>query len=332
MSTRNAAGWGPVVRAVALLTGVLTALLIAFALPMQHLRPHHLPIAVVGPQAATDTLVQRLQAKQPGAFQIDKVADADAARTRIVRHQDYGAIVVEPTGARVLTAGAASPAVAQQLASLAITLHAPVTDVVPLPDRDPSGAGLAGGALPLVLGGWVCALVMLATVPGTTQRVVGGFAFAAIGAATFIAIEKYWFGSVTGNYALITAGVALGIAATAWTVLGLRSALGGRGLALAAVLIMLLGYPLSGLTSAPELLPTPFGAIGQLLPPGATGTLLRCTSYFHGHGAARPITVLAFWLVAGLALFFIGQARADRRAAATAASVEAPALAGANAA
>jgi hypothetical protein len=327
MSARNTAGWGPVVRAVALLTGVLTALLIAFVLPMQHLMPHHLPIAVAGPQAATDTLVQRLEANQPGAFQIDHVADTQAARTRILRHQDYGAIVVEPTGPRVLTAGAASPAVAQLLTSLAATLHTPVTDVVPLPDRDPSGAGLAGGALPLVLGGWVCALVMLAMVHGTAQRVSGGFAFAAVGAATFIAIEKYWFGSVTGNYALITVGVALGIAATAWTVLGLRSALGGRGLALAAVLIMLLGYPLSGLTTAPELLPAPFGTIGQLLPPGATGTLLRCTSFFHGHGAVRPVAVLTCWLIAGLALFFVGQARADRRAATTAAPVEATRLA-----
>ncbi|MFC8454017.1 ABC transporter permease [Kitasatospora sp. NPDC057223] len=334
MSTRTTAGWSPVARAVTLLTGVLTALLIAFALPMQHLRPHHLPVAVVDPQATTGTLVQRLQANRPGAFQIDPVADTDTARTRILHRQDYGAIIVEPTGARVLTAGAASPAVAQLLAGLAATLQAPVTDVVPLPDRDPSGAGLAGGALPLVLGGWICALAMLAMAPGTAQRVTGVFAFAGIGSATFIAIEKYWFGSVTGNYALITAGVALGIAATAWTVLGLRSALGGRGLALAAMLIMLLGYPLSGLTTAPELLPAPLGTIGRLLPPGATGTLLRSTSFFHGHGAARPIAVLACWLAAGLTLFFIGQSRAGHRAATTAAaaSAEAPRPAGLTAA
>lgn len=326
--------WGKVARAVALLTGVLTILLIAFALPAQHLSPRHLPVAVAGPQAAADPLVQRLQAARPGAFRFDRVADADAARARILDRRDYGALVVDPGGVRVLTAGAAGPAVAQVLSKLAGTLQPPVSgavsglagapvavpvaDVAPLPARDPTGAGLAGGALPLVLGGWVGALVILALVRGTAQRLVAGFSFAVIGAAVFIAVEKYWFGAVTGSYAPISAGVALGIAATAWTVLGLRSALGGRGMAVAAVIVMLLGYPLCGLTSAPELLPAPLGALGQLLPPGAACTLLRSTAFFHGHGGARPVAVLGCWLVGGLLLFVLGESRARRRTAAPA--------------
>jgi hypothetical protein len=71
-----------------------------------------------------------------------------------------------------------------------------------------------------------------------------------VGALAFVAIEKFWSGTVAGNHFLISAGVALGIAATTWTILGLRS--GNPGLVAGAVIIMLTGNPLSGLTSAPN--------------------------------------------------------------------------------
>lgn len=306
------AGWGRVTGTVTVLTAVLALLLIAFAMPLKHLSPHNVPVAVAGPAPAATAVEHRLEAAQPGAYKIELLPDAAAARDRILDRHDYGAIVVTPKGPQMLTASAASPAVAQLLTKLAAGIKAPVTDVAPLPAGDPAGAGITGGALPLVLGGWIGALVIMMLLRSTAQRVAGAFAFSAVGALSFIAIEKYWFGSVTGNYLLISAGVALGIGATAWLVLGLRSALGGRGMALAAALIMLVGYPECGLTNAPELLPTPFGTIGQLLPPGAAGSLLRSTAFFHGHGAAKPVLVLALWLAGGLGLFFLGDLRARR--------------------
>ena len=66
-----------------------------------------------------------------------------------------------------------------------------------------------------------------------------------------------------------------GIAATCFSVLGLGQLLGNPGIGLAAVLLVLVGNPLSGLATGPEMLPPPWGTIGQLLPPGATGTLMR---------------------------------------------------------
>ena len=71
---------------------------------------------------------------------------------------------------------------------------------------------------------------------------------------------------------------------------------------LAALAVFLLGNPLSGLTSAPEMLPQPWGALGQSLPPGAGGTLLRSVAFFDGAGAAVSGWVLGAWAGVGLAL------------------------------
>jgi predicted dinucleotide-binding enzyme len=90
---------------------------------------------------------------------------------------------------------------------------------------------------------------------------------------------------------------------------GLRSALGDPGLAVGAALVILVGNPLSGLSSAPELLPSGWGALGQLLPPGAGGTLLRAAAYFDGHGSGGALLVLAAWLLIGIALVVLGRRR-----------------------
>jgi len=73
------------------------------------------------------------------------------------------------------------------------------------------------------------------------------------------------------------------------------------------VLVFVIGNPLSGLASAPELLPQPWGAIGQFLPPGAGATLLRSVAFFDGAGGAVALWTLAAWTVAGLALVAVGR-------------------------
>ncbi len=286
--------WGRLSSTVALVTAVLAVMLIAFALPQLHLHPHKIPIAVAGLAPATKVIGAQLEAGQPGAFDVTAVPDAGTARERILDHEDYGAIVAGTSGLSVLTASAASPAVAQLMKNLANALQAtrhtpvPVDDVRPLPAHDPAGTGLAASAFPLVLGGWIAAVVLIALVQGPSRRLAGGFVLSIVGALAFVAIEKFWFGTVAGNYFLISAGVALGIAATTWTILGLRSVFGNPGLVAGAVIIVLIGNPLSGLTSAPELLPTPWGTAGQYLPPGASASLLRSTAFFHGHGGLHP--------------------------------------------
>lgn len=71
--------------------------------------------------------------------------------------------------------------------------------------------------------------------------------------------------------------------------------------------MFLIGSSISGVSSAPELLPTGWGALGQASPAGAGGTLLRSTSYFDGAAAGGSALVLASWTVGGLALVALGR-------------------------
>lgn len=180
------------------------------------------------------------------------------------------------------------------------------------PVRDPKGTGLAAGALPLALGGWMGAMIIMLLVPSPGRRVIAAIGVAVIGGLTVVACLQFLIGTFDGNFWLTSLAGIFGIAATCFTVLGLRERLGGAGLGIAAVLLVLLGNPLSGLASAPEMLPRPWGHIGQLLPPGATGTLMRDVSFFDGHGATRPFLTLAGYLILGLVLYRLGLARARR--------------------
>jgi hypothetical protein len=172
-----------------------------------------------------------------------------------------------------------APAVRQISAALDERLR----DLVPLPADDPRGAGLAAAALPLVMGGLLAAFLLTRLVLGTTRRVIGALAFAVTGGLALGAILQFWLGSLTGSYWANTGAVALTIAATSLTILGLECVLGYTGLGLGAATMMLIGNPLSGTATAPEMLPGWSGTLGQLLPPGAGGRLLRSTAFFDSH-------------------------------------------------
>jgi hypothetical protein len=193
-----------------------------------------------------------------------------------------------------------------------------VVDVVPADPEDPRGAALSASVLPLVLAGVLAGLLIGASRrPGLGQAGALVVAAALAGLAA-VGIAQGWLGVIGGDW-LVNAGVlALTVLAIAAAAAGLLALLGEAGLVLAALLMVLLGNPLSGVSSAPELLPQPFGLIGQLLPPGAGGSLLRSTAFFDGNAAVTPLTVLAIWAVLGLVAVWAGGLLRRRPATATA--------------
>jgi hypothetical protein len=311
MSTKSATSWGHVAGAVLGLTVLLSLILTAFAWPASNTEPRDVPIAIAAPPPVADRVEQGLNANAEGAFEIARLQDRAAAEEAIADREVYGAIVVGAQGPEVLVATAASPAVAQVLTQvaggLAATEGAPpqVTDVVPLPEDDPRGAGLAAGALPLVLGGIISAVLLTQRVQGTRRRVVAALGFAAVGGLAMTAVLQFWLGSLAGSYWANSAVVALGIAATATLLLGMERVFGLVGLGVAAAIMVLLGNPLSGIATAPEMLPTGWGTLGQLLPPGAAGTAMRSVAFFDGAGSGMSLLVLGAWLAAGLLLCLV---------------------------
>ncbi|MAU84516.1 MAG: hypothetical protein CME34_22155 [Gordonia sp.] len=295
-------------------SALLALMVTAFALPASRSAPHHVPIGVVAPAAQTQQLADTLD-----GYDVTSYDSVDDARVAIENRDIYGAVITDGAEVTSMVATAASPVVAAQVTAIgqrmATTAGVPVrvVDVQAFPDKDPKGAGLAAGALPLALGGWIGAMVIMLLIHSPGMRLVAAGAIAVVGGLALVATLQFVIGTFDGNYLITSLAGMLSIAATAMMVLGLRELLGGAGLGVAAVLLIFLGNPLSGLASAPEMLPTPWGEIGQLLPPGATGSLLRDVAFFDGHGAAQPLIVLCSWLVGGLALYGTGVWRNRRR-------------------
>ncbi|MDG5773110.1 ABC transporter permease [Mycolicibacterium fortuitum] len=304
------------------LTAAIAIVAIAFALPASRSKPHDVPVGVAGPQAATSQIAERLEQQAPGAFSVTYYPGENALREAILHRNVYGGIAFGPQGPTLLTATGGSPAVAQLLTQIGngIAAHSGVPlhteDLAPPTTQDPRGTGLAASALPITLAGILpAAALVLALRREVWTRLTAAIVFSALAGITVAALVRYVFGSIDSNLWGVAAGLTLGIAAAGLLMLGLGSLFGKVGLAVGAALALLLGNPLSGLTAAPEMLPAGWGQLGQLLPQGATATLLRSTAYFNGAGADTAIIVLSCWVVVGLALVIMAALRRPARTA-----------------
>ncbi|MFI6650114.1 ABC transporter permease [Streptomyces sp. NPDC050529] len=300
--------------AVVLLVPVVVALALwAFAWPAARMAPRDLPVGVAGSAPAADQLQQRLE-QQDGAFEIHRYDSADAARTAIKDRAVYGAVVMSAKGPELLTASAAGPVVAQLLhdavtASAPAGSSVPVTDVVAAPATDPRGSVLGASILPLAIAGVAAGSAV------TLLRLRGGrAAVALLGVAALVgviaaALTDSWLGVLTGDWWSEAGALGLTVLAIGATVAGLAALIGPAGIGIGALLMVLIGNPFSGVTSAPELLPRPIGALGQWLPPGAGGSLLRSVAFFDGHAAGGAALTLTAWAVLGLTAVLIGGRR-----------------------
>ncbi|WP_433362750.1 hypothetical protein [Streptosporangium sp. CA-115845] len=299
-------------------TALLVVMLCAFALPAVKGGPHHVPLGLAGPSPATQAVQGGLDGD---AWDVRLYPDAQALQTAIKQREVVGGLALGADGITVYTASAAG-----QQASAAITAlgtgmaarqqsKATVSDVVPFPADDPRGAGFTASALPMIVGGILPAVLLLRLFSGHAnlrRRLAGVILFALVAGAAVAAVLQYGFGSLHGDYWLTALGLSLGMAALSIPFLALESLLGFAGLGVGATVMMLLGNPLSGM-AGPHWLPTGWATLGQFLPPGASGSLMRALSFFDGTGAGAPALTLAAWALAGLLLILIADRRTTRR-------------------
>lgn len=207
-------------------------------------------------------------------------------------------------------AGAKATA-AQKAAQQVVVPQVTVTDVVPLGTKDSRGAGLAVSALPIAMGGMIGGVLVSLLVVGWRQKLVAVAGYGVLGGLAMTVVLHSWFGFVSGNFGLVWLDLGLALAATASVITAFQSLLGGPGIGIGAVITMFIGNPLSGMNMPQEWLPGAWGNLGQLLVPGAAGTLLRLESYFPDAGTARYWITLVFWLVLGCLLTLLGHRNSD---------------------
>jgi hypothetical protein len=281
---------------------VVALVLTLFAWPSARLEPRDLPVGVVGAAPAAPE----------GAFELHRYDDEAAAREAISDREIYGAWVATPDGMRVLTSSAGSSMVAQLMTHAA--QEAGVKDVEDVAPANEHAAALPSSVLPMLIAGILTGVLATVLTSGALGRVgllLGG---SVLGGMVATAIVQSWLDVVGGSWLANWGALSLTIFAIAATIAGLKAWFGEAGLIGGALAMVLIGNPFSGVGSAPEMLPQPVGGIGQLMPPGAGGNLLRSTGFFDGAAAGGYALVLVVWALAGLVLVLLaGHARGELR-------------------
>lgn len=296
--------------AVALLAlaAAILGLTVAFVLPSLHSGAHQLRVGVSGP--GTAEIAERVQAAQPGGFDIRTYQNPSDVRAAITDRHLVGGIVTEDGDPQILIASGAGNPIAQALkgiaSNLAISSGHPVAvhDLAPTTHRDPQAAGISALGVPLLLGGYGPGMLVILLITDSVARRLGGvITFSGVLGLAIAAFLRFGSGTIDGHFWAVAGAVALGSMAISVLAVGLNELIGKAGLVLTVVAMLVVGNPLSGLTTGWEWLPSGWGAFGQLLPPGASGELLRSLAFFDGAGALRPALVLLTWIAAGIGLY-----------------------------
>jgi hypothetical protein len=328
------ANTAPTPKAVALVLVPALVLMLAFAFfyvgAFHDPTPHHVPVAVVGPPAVVDQL-NRAPGEPLDARQASSRSDAIS---QIDDREVYGAY--EAATNRLFVASAANRATAVALEAtfnrIAAAQRGPavqVTDVKPLPPKDPNGTAAFYAVIAWVFGGYIGAtLIGLIGSPRSSSRRraaarLGAFAgFGIVAGILSVVTLRVSFGVFSGHVIAMSAIGALTIFASGAATAGIQAAAGPAGTGLIILVFVILGNSASGGPFARPLLPGLWRTIGGVLPPGASVDLARSALFFDGERIIGPMLVLVAWAALGtlLALALGGRIMdpADTEAAAAA--------------
>lgn len=279
--------------------------------------PHDIPVAVVAPAGAASTMRAALDERSPGALELIGYDSEQSARQALLEQDVDGAFIAEPSGNRLLVAGAAGRTTVNVLtqaftqASQVQGRQLAVQDVVPLPPDDANGIATMFFNVTLAIPAVALAVLLFLAVPavGLAGRLLllaaGSLALA--GANTWIVAGLV--GALTGApWALWGIGSLIAFAISGTTA-GLLRLAGPPAAALAILAIIPVGVPASGGPVGSRFIPEWYAAVGEALPIGAGITTVRSVIYFDGSGTSTALWVLTLWAVAGVLLVAAGTLR-----------------------
>jgi hypothetical protein len=308
------AGAVPTPKAVALVLVPALVLTLAFAFSyvgaFHDPTPHQVPVDVVGPPE----VAAKLSSLPGDPLDARESPSKGDALTAIDDREVYGAY--DAVHNRLFVASAANRATALALEQTfdAIAKEqgsqpARVTDVKPLPPKDPNGTALFYAVIAWVFGGYIAStLIGLIGSPRSrsTQRAaarIGALAgFGVVAGILSVVLLRLCFDVFSGHVTAMCANAALTIFASGAASAGIQAAIGEAGTALVILVFVILGNAASGGPFARPLLPGFWSTIGGLLPPGASVDLSRSALFFDGSRIVGPILVLVGWAAFGTAL------------------------------
>jgi hypothetical protein len=304
---------------VASMSVFIVVVLLAFLVPAVNSGASKLPLSVSGPDLEVAGFVDGLEDAQPGVFDVSIVEDRADVVSAVKSRDSIGGVSLDSGDVAVTTAGGAGTAYTSLLRTVGDRLAlagdgVTYTDVAPLTDDDPQGAAVAAMGFPMIIGGIAAGAIFSTVYQGRMRnRIFGVAVLAVVAGAAAAALLKFGIGAVDGSFWLLTLALSMAIGSVAYVDFGLSRLIGLAGMAPLAILLMFVGNPLAGLAAGPDWLPSPWGTIGQLMPPGASGTVVRSVSYFDGQGAGMAWVVLICWVLVGLAITALAAAK-ERRA------------------
>jgi hypothetical protein len=272
--------------------------------------PHNVPLAVVGPPS----VAAQLDALPGHPLDPRAAASRQAALSQIDDRKVYGAY--EAASNRLFVASAANRATAVALETtfdrVAATRGGPavrVTDVKPLPPKDPNGTAAFYAVIAWVFGGYIGAtLIGMIGAPRSRSHARGAAragalaGFGLVAGVLSVLLLRASFDVFTGHVLALCAIAALTIFASGAATAGIQAAAGPAGTGLVILFFVILGNAASGGPFARPLLPGLWRTIGGVLPPGASVDLARASLFFDGARSAGPILVLAGWAACGTVL------------------------------
>ncbi|MEV5325138.1 ABC transporter permease [Nonomuraea sp. NPDC052634] len=286
----------------------------SYTYAMANPTPHRIPVAVVGVTHETvrgEAFAAGMEQALDASLDLTYQPSLAAALQLVEEQRVFGILVVRGSDVRLDVSGAAGASVAQVLTEAApqvaarIGVRLTVRDIKPLQRGDPRGLALFYITLAAVVMGFIGAvqLSVHASELSPWERIAAVAAYAGLGALAIVAIVDWVLGALHLPVPESWFILALTMFTSGMVFTMFNTLVGRWAMVPTWGLMVLLGNPSSGGAVSWPLLPSPLGAIGRWLPPGASVNAQHTAVYFSGHQRLMPYLVLAVWALGSMAVF-----------------------------
>lgn len=307
-------GLGPVTAFVQPLgIGLLIALafVLIYLTALHKPQPHNLPVGVVASPDVVVQLQRSISAQARDAVALRAAADGTVARHQVQNGQVVAAYL--PGQADLLVAGAQGTAVTQVVTGIftgvagAQGARLQADDVVPLSAQDPRGFSAFYVIFGVTLAGFIFGQTshLYSKRLSLRLRLVQALLFGVLAGLAGALIAGPLIGVLPGPFLALAGILVLLALTTALVTMSFTALLGDPGIALATVLLVILGNATSGGVVPASFLPGGFRQLSPALPPGAATRALGRVDYFDPGAALGPVAVLVAWALGGLLLLVV---------------------------